>query len=127
MRTLVVEDDFMSRKLMCAYLSQYGECDAAANGAEAIEAFNTTGKPYDLITLDIMMPGISGQDVLKRIRSIEEQRGFAQVKIIMTTALESLGNILTAFENQCDGYLVKPIASEKLLEKLHELSLVDIQ
>jgi len=125
MRTLVVEDDFMSRKLMCAYLSQYGECDAAANGAEAIEAFNAMKKHYDLITLDIMMPGISGQEVLERIRSIEEQTGFAEVKIIMTTALGTAGNIMTAFKNQCDGYLVKPIASEKLLEMLRELRLVD--
>ncbi len=125
MRTLVVEDDLMSRKLMTAYLSQYGECDAAANGEEAIEAFNSTEKRYDLITLDIMMPGISGQDVLRSIRSIEGQTGFPEVKIIMTTALESPNTILASFKSQCNGYLVKPITSDKLLTLLRELCLVE--
>ena len=125
MRTLVVEDDFMGRKLMCAYLSQYGDCDAAADGEEAIEAFNSAEKRYDLITLDIMMPGISGQDVLKRIRAIEAKAGFPEVKIIMTTALESPSTIMASFKSQCNGYLVKPITSEKLLVLLRELCLVD--
>jgi two-component system chemotaxis response regulator CheY len=125
MRTLIVEDDFLSRKLMCAYLSQFGECEVAANGAEAIRLFTTTAKPFDLITLDIMMPGMSGQDVLKRIRSIEVKAGASEVKIIMTTALESFRTIMDSFKSQCDGYLVKPITSEKLLGLLRELRLLD--
>ena len=128
MKTLIVEDDFLSRKLMLAYLSPLGECDIAANGSEAIEAFmmaNDTGKHYDLITLDIMMPEMSGQEVLKRIRRIEEEQGIAAAKIIMTTALTDANNVMDAFKSQCEGYLVKPIESEKLRRLLRGLNLLD--
>nr|WP_320115770.1 response regulator [uncultured Desulfuromonas sp.] len=131
MKILIVEDDFLSRKLMLAYLKSSGECDVASDGLEALEAFNMAhdeGEPYDLITLDIMMPGKNGQEVLKEIRQIEQQRGILfsdGVKIIMTTALEDSRNIMEAFKNQCEGYLVKPIEQEKLMEKLNEMGLTN--
>jgi two-component system chemotaxis response regulator CheY len=128
MKTLIVEDDFLSRKLMLTYLSPFGECDVAANGTEAIQAFKMAkeaGKHYDLITLDILMPDITGQEVLKRIRNIEEEECLPKAKIVMTTALKDSRNIMTAFKNQCEGYLVKPIESEKLREMLRELQLLE--
>ncbi|MEI6206125.1 MAG: response regulator [Desulfuromonadales bacterium] len=128
MRTLIVEDDFLSRKLMLAYLSPFGECDVAANGSEALEAFIIAcdaGQYYDLITLDIMMPEMSGQEVLMRIRWIEDERGLPAARIIMTTALKDGSNVMNAFYSQCDGYLVKPIESEKLRGMLKELNLLD--
>lgn len=128
MKILLVEDDFLSRKMMLAYLSTLGECDVASNGSEALEAFilaNESGKRYDLIMLDIMMPEMSGQEALKRIRCMEEEQGLAAAKVIMTTALKDADNIMTAFKNQCEGYLVKPIEFEKLRELLNELKLLD--
>ena len=128
MKTLIVEDDFLSRKLMLAYLSPLGECDIAANGSEALEAFvmaDNAGKHYDLITLDIMMPEMSGQEVLKHIRRIEEEHGLNAAKIIMTTALKDSDNVMAAFKNQCDGYLGKPIDSEKLRALLRELNFME--
>lgn len=127
MKTLIVEDDFLSRKLMLTHLSALGECDIATNGSEALEAFmmsKESGKYYDLITLDIMMPEMSGQEVLKHIRRLEEEYGIPETKIIMTTALKDSRNVMTAFKNQCEGYLVKPIESEKLLGLLRELNLI---
>ncbi len=127
MKTLIVEDDFLSRKLMLAYLTPLGECDVAANGLEALEAFVLAcdmGKYYDLVTLDIMMPEMSGQEVLKRIRSIEEERGLDAARVVMTTALQDSVNVMTAFKSQCDGYLIKPIESEKLRELLRTLNLI---
>jgi len=128
MKTLLVEDDFVSRKIMLTYLSRQVECecDVACNGSEALEAFMLAieaGKPYDLIMLDIMMPEMNGQEVLKRIRIIEEAHGLATTKIVMTTALKDSGNIMTAFKNQCEGYLVKPIKFNKVQELLRELKL----
>lgn len=127
MKTLIVEDDFMSRKLMLAFLTPLGECDIATNGIEAVEAFMLAadaGQHYDLITLDVMMPEMSGQEALKRIRAIEEDRGLASAKIIMTTALKDADNILEAFSSQCDGYLVKPIEQSRLLALLREQDLL---
>lgn len=128
MKTLIVEDDFLSRKLMLAYLTPLGECDAAANGSEAIDAFMLAigaGEQYDLITLDIMMPEMSGQEVLMRIRWLEEEHGLVATKIIMTTALKDRSNVMDSFYNQCDGYLVKPIKANKLRGLLRELNLLE--
>jgi len=129
MKILIVEDDFMSRKLMTACLSHLGEIDVATNGTEAVEAFlmaKSEGNSYDLIMLDIMMPEMNGQEVLKRIRQIEENpenTGTSDVNIVMTTALKDSTSVMTAFENQCDGYLVKPIDVDKVHALFKELGL----
>jgi two-component system chemotaxis response regulator CheY len=128
MKTLIVEDDFVSRKVMLAYLHPLGECDIAANGTEALEAFllaHADGAPYTLITLDIMMPEMNGQEVLKRIRQTEEARSLPPAKIIMTTALGDSENIMTAFKNQCEGYLVKPIMYADFTGLLRELGFME--
>ena len=78
MRSLVVEDDFTSRFLLQTILSTYGECHGAVNGREALEAYKASkekGEPFDLICLDIMMPEMDGQEVLKEIRDIEKEEG----------------------------------------------------
>jgi len=131
MRILVVEDDFVSRRLLQAILSPYGTCEIAVNGREAIDAFSLAWDekaPYDLICLDIMMPDIDGHEVLQKIRTIEEKRGIcgkAGAKIIMTTALSDPRIIMKAFKEQCEAYLVKPIEKQKLLDTIGELGLLD--
>ncbi len=93
MRILLAEDNFVTRKLMVAILSQYGECDVAVDGMEAVDAFLMAledGKPYDLICLDIMMPVMDGFQALVGIRNLEKERNIAEkqaVKVIVTTAL----------------------------------------
>jgi len=126
MKVLLVEDDFICRKILLTYFYKQSECecDVASNGSEAIEAFmlaKESGKPYDLIMLDIMMPEMNGQEVLKRIRNIEETQGIAASRIVMTTGRTDSDNILGAFRHQCDGYLVKPIDFDKLRELISEL------
>lgn len=127
MKTLIVEDDPASRRLMTAYLAPLGPCDGAADGAEAVDAFvrGLDGDaPYDLVCLDIMMPGMTGHEVLRTIRALEEERGiFPPVKVIMTTAMKDRDNVMAAFSNQCEAYLVKPIESDALFEKLRALGL----
>ncbi|MEA3465555.1 MAG: response regulator [Thermodesulfobacteriota bacterium] len=127
MKILIVEDDFLSRKLMLSYLAPLGQCDVASNGSEAMEAFTLAHKekePYDLITLDIMMPDLSGQEVLKRVRAYEEEKQIlfsdGRVKVIMTTALKDGSNVMDAFKNQCEGYLVKPIDSDELMALINQ-------
>ena len=127
MRVLVVEDDLTSRMILQRYLSPYGENNVAVNGTEAIEAFQLAtdeNEPYDLVCLDILMPEMDGQEVLKIIREIEEKagsRGLDRAKVIMTTALGDRKNIMESFREQCDGYLVKPIDKKKFLKLLGSL------
>jgi two-component system chemotaxis response regulator CheY len=130
MRTLIVEDDFTSRLLLQSFLSQYGECHIAVNGREAISAFRVaqeSGKHYDLICMDIMMPEMDGQSAVKEIRAIEEAGGTFSThgaKIIMTTALDDVKNVMQSFAALCDAYVFKPIDTGKLLGHIKDLHLV---
>jgi two-component system chemotaxis response regulator CheY len=121
MKTLIVEDDLTSRLLLHGLLKRYGPCDVAAHGKRALEVVTTAladNELYDLICLDVMMPEMDGQQTLKAIRALEERDGRSGAKILMTTALQDKDNILRAFREQADGYLVKPIQKAKLLEYL---------
>lgn len=130
MRTLIVEDDFTSRLLLQSFLSKYGECHIAVHGKEALAAFRAaqeSGQMYDLICMDIMMPEMDGQTAVKEIRALEEAGGTLStqgVKIIMTTALDDVKNVVQSFKSLCDAYLFKPIDTGKLLAHLREFYLV---
>ena len=81
MKYLIVEDDFAARRLLQRYLSNYGDCDIAVDGNEAVEAFRQAvdeKEPYDLICLDIMMPNMDGHEALKVIRQIESEHGITR-------------------------------------------------
>jgi two-component system chemotaxis response regulator CheY len=130
MKVLIVEDDFSSRLLLQMLLTKYGECHITVNGREAVLAFRMAldaGRPYDLICLDIMMPEMDGQAALKEVRALEEARGIVSThgaKIIMTTALGDVKNVSAAYQELCDGYLVKPIDKAKLIGLLAELKVL---
>ena len=127
MKILIAEDDFTCRMIIQRLLEPYAQCDVVINGKEAVAAFNSgiaEGKPYDLILLDVMMPEMDGQKVVKKIRQIEEEdRGIIYpkgIKIIMTTYLDDTHNVMTAYKSLCDAYLAKPITEEKLLASIRE-------
>ena len=130
MRTLIVEDDFTSRLLLQSLLSRYGECHIAVNGREAVDAFRQAldgGRPYDLICMDIMMPEMDGQSAVGEIRACEEARGTLStqgVKIIMTTALDDVKNVVESFKLLCDAYVFKPIDTGNLVNRLKFLRLI---
>lgn len=130
MKALVVEDDFGSRKLAQKLMETYGHTDVAVNGDEAYRAYieaHAENAPYDLILLDIMMPGKDGQEVLKDIRIWEAAHGINGhdgVKILMMTALNDSTNIMRAFREQCEGYIVKPVTREKIVQQLKALELM---
>jgi two-component system, chemotaxis family, chemotaxis protein CheY len=132
MRTLIVEDDFISRRVLAQMLVPFGTCDIAINGKEAIKAFKLgldEGEPYDLICMDIMMPQMNGQDALKLIRALEKERGIAEtqgVKVVMTSAKEDPREVVEAmYQGGATVYLVKPIGKQKLLTELRGLGLID--
>ena len=130
MRILIVEDDFVSRKLMLLCMSDFGSCDVAVDGVEAVAAVKYAleeNESYDLICLDIMMPNMNGQEALKQIRALESESGFMVgqgSKIIMTTALSDNTSVITAFRGECDSYLIKPIHKKSVADKFEELGLL---
>ncbi len=130
MRVLIAEDDFISRKFMLRFLSKYGECDITVDGIEAVEAFTMAleaEEGYDLICLDIMMPGLDGYQALKKIREIEKEKLIPEekaAKIIMTSALNEGKNVTKAFDLGCTAYAGKPIDQDKFDNVLRKLELI---
>lgn len=130
LRMLLVEDDFASRLLLQTFLSRYGDCHIAVNGREAVEAFRSAlkrGERYDLICMDIMMPEMDGREAVRRVRAEEEAHGIlstAGAKIIMTTAVDEVKEVIRCFQELCDGYLTKPIDLAKLLGLMRSYQLV---
>lgn len=130
MKILIAEDDFASRKFMLRFLQQYGECDVTVDGDEAIEAFKMAledEEPYDLVCLDIMMPGVDGYEALKQMRQYELLNNIPEedrVKIIMTTALNDGRNVTKAFSLGCVAYAGKPIDKDKFEHELKKLGLI---
>jgi two-component system chemotaxis response regulator CheY len=104
--------------------------DVAISGNEALEVFSKAlgTDPYTLVTLDIMMPDVSGTTVLVRMRGLESSyKDVRRAKIIMMTALSDPQTVRAAIQGQCDAYLVKPIQKAALFGKLTELGLVKEQ
>ena len=129
MRALVVEDDFISRWILYRHLQACARCDLACDGLEAAALFDdalAAGVPYDLVCLDIMMPGIDGHETLRRLRQAEARHGVApdqRARVLMTTALEDHGNVRDAFANSADAYVIKPIEKQQFLDTLQQLGL----
>jgi two-component system chemotaxis response regulator CheY len=132
MRSLIVEDDYITSQVMQEIILSYGESEIVENGSDAIAKFKNAiaeNNPFDIIFLDIMMPEMDGQKVLESIRNIEKEnniQGLDSCKIIMTTALDDFENIKKAFINQAEGYVVKPLDKEKISKVLKDLGMIDI-
>jgi len=131
LRILLAEDDFACRLLLQTFLSRYGECHAAVNGREAVEAFRISmeqEQPYDLICMDIMMPEMDGREAVQRIRAIEEAYRILStsgVKVIMTTTVEDVKEVILCFRELCDAYLMKPIDLAELARQMKHYRLIE--
>ncbi len=130
LRILVVDDDYTSRVQLKAILSFYGDCDAAPDGEIALKLIAdalSSGVPYDLITMDMEMPQLSGFDVLSRIRHLEGEMnitGKKKAHIIMITVRDKMQDVIQAYKEECTGYMVKPATPQKMKEVLTEVGLV---
>ena len=129
MRALIVEDEFLSRKVLRSFLTTLFDVDIVVNGQEAINAFllaHSEHSPYDLILMDIMMPEIDGIEALERIRDMEREKGLDKpVAVIMTTALDDPKTVIRSFhDGEASAYIVKPVNKDTLFEKLEQLQLM---
>jgi two-component system, chemotaxis family, chemotaxis protein CheY len=132
MKSLVVEDDTLSRMLLFSILSRFGQCDIAENGKQAVKNVRNSlaeGKPYDVICLDIIMPVLDGYTALLEIRELERIEGTQEhklMKVIMVTAVDDFDQIVKSFEEgHCEAYLAKPIREGEILQHLYELELIE--
>ena len=130
MRFLIVDDDPKNRMLLDGMLGDTADCSQAANGPEALTAFEAAWaewRPFDLILLDIMMPEMDGVETIEKIRALEQKRQVAdrfRVKILMVTALANESKVRECVEKGCDDYIVKPITLKYIYRKLERLDLL---
>jgi len=111
---LVVDDDTRIRALLNRYLTENGfRVTVAADGAEAQRKL--AGLDFDLIIMDVMMPGDSGIDVTKGLRTVKS------VPIIMLTALAESGSRIAGLESGADDYLAKPFDPRELVLRVNNI------
>jgi class 3 adenylate cyclase len=104
-RVLVVDDVELNRSMLSRRLERKGfEVETAEGGQEAIDKIAST--PYDIILLDIMMPDVSGYDVLTEVR---KKHSPLELPIIMATAKDAGEDIVSAFKLGANDYITKPI------------------
>ncbi|RDY29118.1 DNA-binding response regulator [Romboutsia weinsteinii] len=114
MKILVVEDNILLANTIKQELSSHFEVDSINNGIEALK--NISDNIYDLIILDIMLPDISGIDILKNIRS----KGM-KLPVIMLTAKEALDDKVGAFDMGANDYITKPFYMEELVARIYAI------
>ena len=111
MRLLIVDDDLHLRKLVRTYaqLEQF-QCEEAVNGQEALKLLDA--HPFDMVVLDVMMPGLSGFETLSQIRKT------SQVPVIMLTARSEEYDKLLGFKLGVDDYVSKPFSPKELMARI---------
>ena len=111
MRLLIVDDDLHLRKLVRTYaqLEQF-QCEEAVNGQEALKLL--AAHPFDMVVLDVMMPGLSGFETLSQIRKT------SQVPVIMLTARSEEYDKLLGFKLGVDDYVSKPFSPKELMARI---------
>jgi len=116
-RVLVVDDTFHNVKLLEARLqiASY-EVETAFSGAEALEKI--ARRLPDLVLLDVMMPGMDGYEVCRRLR---QSAATAHLPIVMVTALDKASDRDAGLEAGADDYLIKPIDDDVLFPAIRRL------
>lgn len=127
MKILVVDDESVSLRKMELIMRSYGTCDKVDSGQAAIDAFVKAWEdwsPYDLISLDMMMEGMNGNEALSKIREMEMLKNVPEdkrVRVIMVTAMADKDTIISCVQSGCDDFISKPFERQIVEGKLSRL------
>ena len=115
MRILLIEDEKRMAQALCEILRlEKYEVDHFANGLDGLAAIESN--IYDIIILDVMLPGMNGYKIVKKARS----KGIA-TPVLMLTAKAELDDKVTGLDSGADDYLTKPFMTKELLARLRAL------
>ncbi len=127
MRFLIVDDDESIHLYLQAVLAPFAQCDSALSGEKGVVLFDKAhvdGKPYDVVMMDILMPGMDGHQTAETMRAREKELGIDgqhQFKLVMITSLVDDTNVSKAFFNtHASCYIVKPLDKEKVIDELQQ-------
>ena len=110
---LIVEDDININNLLCEVLRKAGyTCEQAFSGTEAKLLLDIKEKAYTLVLLDLMLPGASGEEVLKEIR----KQG--RLPVIVLTAKDSIDDKIGVLTDGADDYITKPFEIREVLARI---------
>ena len=110
---LIVEDDININNLLCEVLRKAGYmCEQAFSGTEAKLLLDIKEKAYTLVLLDLMLPGASGEEVLKEIR----KQG--RLPVIVLTAKDSIDDKIGVLTDGADDYITKPFEIREVLARI---------
>ncbi len=119
MRVLIVDDNHTNRVILEKLLENFKcEVDSAPTGAGAIKMMKSaalSGRPYKLLLLDMMMPGMNGEHTTIIIKNTPE---ISNVAIVILTSIGEVGGVSHMKDIGCDGYLVKPVKQSLLLDTI---------
>jgi DNA-binding response OmpR family regulator len=111
-RVLIVEDDDAMRDMVSYALAEEGmEVEAVADGESALEIFSSSG-PFDVVILDVMLPGIDGVSVCKELTSTSD------VPVVMLTARDDETSVVVGLEVGADDYITKPFSYRELVSRV---------
>jgi two-component system chemotaxis response regulator CheY len=110
-KVLIVDDSLVMRSMIKEILTKngYEVVGQARNGKEAVDLYGTL-KP-DLVTMDVIMPGEQGTEVIKKLRTLD-----ASARIMVVSGLNQKNLVIQAMENGAKEYVVKPFEEKDLLE-----------
>ncbi len=120
-KILITEDDFFIRDIYSKVFSLSGyEVQVAVDGLEALEKIKT--QPFDMILLDIMMPRMTGIDVLKNVRALETPAKNTPIFIITNLGQQNV--IEEAFKLGMDGYIMKSqVSPQQIVDEINNFFL----
>ena len=115
MKILLVEDQKDMREILCKRLRKEYSVDSCEDGTEAVDYLSVY--TYDIVLLDVMLPKMSGIDVLKWMRNKK-----IETPVLMLTALGSIEDRVNGLDSGADDYLVKPFSYEELMARIRVLT-----
>ena len=111
-KILVADDDAVIRKGVLRILTEEGyEVETVSNGRAALERLEVT--QFKLLVTDLKMPGMSGLEVLKSIRTFQPE-----LPVVLMTGYAAIDNAVEAMKNGATDYLAKPFENDELIEKV---------
>jgi two-component system cell cycle response regulator DivK len=118
-RILVAEDDDRSRQLMTDVLRDAGYSVVdVIDGTRALRELRRPQAVFDLVVLDMQMPGLDGMSIARAIR---EDPALRELSVLAVTAMSQPGDAVRVLEAGCDAYLSKPIAVKEVREMVAEM------
>lgn len=125
MRCLVIDDEPIARLQLRLLLEARGPVDEAPDaiaGLQRIRDAIAENDPFDLVCIDLSMPGPSGIDAIKMVKEVDQKlRPGKHTNVVVVTASDDQKDIRAALHQHVDGYLLKPVTPGQIVETIDPL------